>query len=423
MTQRWPDEAKTEAMPVHESHKHAAQRRAGPPMWLTKVLFIGVAVAVVVASVVVALQMTNRSTGTAPAADAQRGNCLTWPPGAPERATQVDCAGDHLFEVAGSDAKSEDCARVVTDYLGTRYDANGRFVVGTLQTGGGLLCGLQLPSAGAASVPFKGKVVDQDQSRIWATGTCLGIRDGKTTDIAVDCGLPHALEITGTVDLSAAFTQAAPSIAAQDAMVNDVCGAATSAYLAPITLAATGLAVRYSPIDAAGWAAGSRRVACSIGSPEPDHRWATLVRSAKNGVRVTGQVPGALPSPAPVPLPAPSPATPEPAPVEASAPVSEAPEPSATAEVPVRASRETDETTDETTNQTSDASQSVPHMDGAEAPGPIPHMAGPELPGPVPHMAGSAVPGSAPHMAGTGAPGPGVESTPVAPLPDSASTP
>jgi len=391
-------------------------------MWLMKVLFIAVGVAVVVASVVVALQMTNRSTSTAPAADAQPGNCLTWPPGAPERATKVDCAGDHLFEVAGSDAtQSEDCARVVTDYLGARYDANGRFVVGTVQNGGGLLCGLQLPSAGAASVPFKGKVVDQDQSRIWPTGTCLGIRDGKTTDIAVDCGLPHALEITGTVDLSAAFTQAAPSIAAQDAMVKDVCGAATSAYLAPMTLDATRLAVRYSPIDAAGWAAGSRRVACSIGSPEPGDRWATLVRSAKNGVRITGQGPAALPSPAPapVPLPSPPPAPPEPAPVEASAPVSEAPEPSATAEVPVRASR----ATDETTNQTSDAAQSVPHMDGAEAPGPIPHMAGPELPGPVPHMAGSAVPGSAPHMAGTGAPGPGVESTSVAPPPDSGSTP
>jgi hypothetical protein len=398
--QRRSDEVSTEQVPVHHSHARVHQRRAHPPLWLIKLLFAVVAVAVVVASVAVVWQMTNRSKATAPTADARRGDCLSWPPGAPERATRVDCADEHLFEVADSEPipaaeaeQQQTCARAVDYYLGPRYDPGGRFVVGAVQTGGRLVCGLQLPSDGVASFGFKGKVGDQDQSRVWPTGTCLGIRDGKTTDIAVECGLPHALEITGTADLSTVFGQAAPSTAAQDAVVRDACGVATSAYLSPATLDATGLSVRYQPIDAAGWAAGSRRVACRIGSPKPDGDWATLVRSAKNGVRIDGQQPVTLPSPV------------EPAPAEVAAPTSETPEPSAPAEVPVRVDSQTDEST-----AVADPDP-VPHMDGSEGLGPVPHMAGSAVPGPVPHMAGSAVPG------------PVTESPSAEPLPDSGSPP
>ncbi len=67
------------------------------------------------------------------------------------------------------------------------------------------MCGLQLPSDGIASVGFRGRVVDQDQSSVWPAGTCLGIRDGKATEVPVQCALPHALEITGAIDLSTVF--------------------------------------------------------------------------------------------------------------------------------------------------------------------------------------------------------------------------
>jgi hypothetical protein len=347
-----------------------------------RVLFIAVAVVVVAASVAVVWQMTHRSNDNAPTAGARRGDCLTWPPGEPERATKVDCAQEHLFEVADSEPipragtdNQQTCTRAVGYYLGSHYDPGGRFVVGAVQADGRLLCGLQLPSDGVASFGFKGKVESQDQSRVWATGTCLGIREGKTTDIAVECGLPHALEITGTADLSTVFGQAAPSTAAQDAVVRDACGVATAAYLSPVTLESTGLSVRYQPIDATGWAAGSRRVACRIGAPTPDGGWTTLVRSARNGVRIDGQ------SAAPLP---PSPA--EPPPVQADAPTTESVEPSPTEEVPVRVSSESDSATDESDESTAsaDVEGPVPHMDGSEGLGPVQHIEGPALPGPVP---------------------------------------
>jgi hypothetical protein len=364
------DGVSTDKLPVPLPHAHL-------PLWLMKLLFIAVAVAVVVASVAVVWQMTNRSKANAPTVDARRGDCLTWPPGAPDRATRVDCAEEHLFEVAdsepippaGADAQ-QTCARTVAYYLGPHYDPGGRFVVGAVQTGGRLVCGLQLPTEGVASFGFKGKVESQDQSRVWPTGTCLGIREGKTTDIAVDCGLPHALEITGTADLSTVFGQAAPSTAAQDAVVRDACGAATAAYLSPVTLDATGLSVRYQPIDAAGWAAGSRRVACRIGSPTPDGGWARLVRSAKNGVRIDGQLPGLLPSPVQPPPP-----------VEAAAPTTESAEPSPAEEVPMWVASEPDESTDESAAAAEDP---VAHMDGSEGLGPVPHVADPVAPGPMP---------------------------------------
>jgi hypothetical protein len=194
----------------------------------------------------------------------------------------------------------------------------------------------------------------------------------------VDCGLPHALEITGTADLSTVFGQAAPSTAAQDAVVRDACGAATAAYLSPVTLDATGLSVRYQPIDAAGWAAGSRRVACRIGSPTPDGGWARLVRSAKNGVRIDGQLPGPLPSPVQPPPP-----------VEAAAPTTESAEPSPAEEVPMWVASEPDESTDESAAAAEDP---VAHMDGSEGLGPVPHVADPAAPGPMPITIGPQAP-------------------------------
>ncbi|AGB21193.1 hypothetical protein Mycsm_00753 [Mycobacterium sp. JS623] len=400
---RGSDEVSTDKLPVHHSRACARPRRTPLPLWSMRVLFITVAVAVVAASAVVVWQMTNRSNANAPTAEVRRGDCLTWPPGQPEHATKVDCADEHLFEVADSEpipaAGADDqqtCARAVGYYLGPHYDPGGRFVAGAVQTAGWLLCGLQLPSDGIASFGFKGKVDSQDQSRVWATGTCLGIRDGKTTDIAVDCGLPHALEITGTADLSTVFGQAAPSTAAQDAVVRDVCGVATSAYLSPLTLDATGLSVRYQPIDAAGWAAGSHRVACRIGSPRPDGGWATLVRSARNGVRIAGQP--ISPPPSPV----------QPLPVEVAAPTTES-EPSPPEEVPVRVDIAPDESTDESTVGSVDAAGSVPHMDGSEGLGPVQHIQGPGLAGPVPYTVGPPAPRPAP------------ESPSAQPLPDSGS--
>jgi hypothetical protein len=136
------------------------------------------------------------------------------------------------------------------------------------------------------------------------------------TDVPVDCASPHAMEISGTVSLADVFTGPPPAIAAQDDVVRDGCAATTAAYLPPDSAAATSLTVRYTPISAASWAAGSRQVACRLASPDADGRWATLVGSARTGLLIDGQ-------PA---VPAPAPPTADVATAPAASPVVEAPQ-------------------------------------------------------------------------------------------------
>jgi hypothetical protein len=340
VVKRWSDDAYTEPFTAQESPEYD-DHQAYQSMRRMKLLFVAVTVAAVAASVAVVMHIRDRSGASTPTVDAHPGDCLTWPPGVSERAMLVDCADEHLFEVADSETMNtsatdveikQTCASAVERHLGHRYDPDGRFVVGMVWTtpardresNGRLMCGLQLPSDGVASVGFRGRVVEQDQSSVWPAGTCLGIRDGKATEVPVQCALPHALEITGAIDLSTVFDVAAPSTVAQDAVVRDACGAATSEYLSPVALEATGLTLRYQPIAAKGWDAGSRRIACRVGSEKPDGGWATLVGNAKTGVLIDGQ-PAMAPS-SPVATP-PSPA--EPPPAETTAPVIEAPGPAA----------------------------------------------------------------------------------------------
>lgn len=391
----WSDEASTELLTAGEAWEYDDERPAYPSLRLMKLLFVVVTVVAVAASVAVVMHISDQSVASAPTLDAHPGDCLTWPAGAAERAMQVNCADEHLFEVAdstpidvstdpgnpGADARfQQTCAQAVAGYLGPRYDPGGRFVVGMMwtppgrnqQPDGRLMCGLQLPSDGVASATFRGRVVDQDQSRVWPTGTCLGIRGGQTTEVAVQCALPHALEITGTIDLSTVFGDAAPSTAAQDAVVRDACGAATSAYLAPVALEATSLTLRYQPIEAAGWGAGSRRIACRIGSANPDGSWATLVGNAKSGVLIDGQPAVTQPSPAqPPPTDDATASVIDSSQSVASAPVEE-PVASAPVEVPVRVNPQSDGSTLLT--------GAAPHLVAPEAPGP---PAGPP-PGPPP---------------------------------------
>ena len=112
------------------------------------------------------------------------GTCLDWPNGAPNQPSFVQCTENHLFEVAESvDASNVEarCDLAVRGYLGSRYDPNSKFAVSVLWSGDAsgaqsgdrhLLCGLQLPGPDNQPVPFKGKVADLDQSKVWPLGTC-----------------------------------------------------------------------------------------------------------------------------------------------------------------------------------------------------------------------------------------------------------
>jgi len=175
-----------------------------------------------------------------------------------------------------------------------------------------LLCGLQLLGPNGRPIPFKGKVAEQDQSKVWPVGTCLSIdaATNQPTDIPVDCAAPHAAEITGTVNLADRFPGGPPAQPDQDAFITEVCMRITVTYLAPDTLRGTGMTLHYSAVTPASWSAGSRQVACRIGMVRDDQSWATLTGSARRQPTANIEAPPAEPPPPP-PSPEPAAATPQ----------------------------------------------------------------------------------------------------------------
>jgi predicted heme/steroid binding protein len=276
---------------------------------------------------------------------ASSGTCLNWPERVPDAAQIVDCSDEHRFEVAetidmrtfpgteyGPDAappsearikqiSQEQCQAAARQYLGAKYDPNGRFSVSLVWSGDKawrqaderrMLCGLQLAGPDNHQLAFAGKVADIDQSKVWPAGTCLGIdpATNQPTDIPTDCAKPHAMEVTGAVDLAEKFPGPVPPDGDQDQFVKDSCTQLTDAYLAPIELRKTTLTLIYSTISLPSWTAGSKQVSCSIGATLGNGGWSTLLNSAKGPLLINGQPPVAVPDiPAerldlpPIPLP------------------------------------------------------------------------------------------------------------------------
>ncbi len=196
----------------------------------------------------------------------------------------------------------EQCQPAVERYLGDKFDPNSRFTISMLWSGDKawkqsgerrMLCGLQLPGADNQQIAFKGKVADLDQSKVWPAGTCLGIdpSTNQPTDAPVDCGAPHAMEVTGAVNLAEKFPGALPPDADQDAFIKDACTRMTDAYLAPIQLRTTTLTLIYSTISLPSWNAGSHQVSCSIGATLGNGGWATLINPAKGPLLINGMPP------------------------------------------------------------------------------------------------------------------------------------
>lgn len=306
---------------------------------------------------------------------AQSGTCLNWPPDAPDKPSFVQCRSDHVFEVAkpvGMKSFGEPCQLAVREYLGMRYDPSSRFTISVLWAGdaggadgGNLLCGLQLLGPNGKPTPFKGRIADLDQSKVWPAGTCLGIdASNRSTDIPVDCTAPHTLEVTGAVGLAERFPGARPSDADQRAFINETCTRTADAYLAPATLAQSGLSLGYETLSPTSWAAGSRQVSCSIGRPAAQG-WTVANSSARNLSPADLPPPAAPPAPIPVvapPAPAPPPVYEEPLiPVPTEVPPS--PEPPA-------ATPTTTETAAPTTTATAPATTPAPEPTLGPAPGP-----------------------------------------------------
>ena len=65
----------------------------------------------------------------------------------------------------------------------------------------------------------------------------------------MDCASPHAMEITGVVNLAEKFPDALPSEPDQDVFIKDACTRMTDAYLAPIQLRNTTLTLTYNTVS------------------------------------------------------------------------------------------------------------------------------------------------------------------------------
>ncbi|MDR3661989.1 MAG: septum formation family protein, partial [Mycobacterium sp.] len=262
---------------------------------------------------------------------AKPGDCLNWPDRTPDAVKIVDCKDEHRFEIAesldmrtvpgseyGPDAappsdsrikqiSQEQCQNAAREYLGPRFDPNGKFSVSLVWSGDKawktkgerrMLCGLQLLGPNNQQLAYKGKVADVDQSKVWPAGTCLGIdpATNQPNDIPVDCSAPHAMEVAGAVNLADKYHDALPAEPDQLAYIKDSCTKATDAYLAPMQLRATTLTLVYSSISLPSWSAGSHQVSCSIGSSLGNGGWSTLVNSAKGPLMINGQSPVAPPA-------------------------------------------------------------------------------------------------------------------------------
>lgn len=278
------------------------------------------------------------------------GDCLTWT--APDHSdlVEVDCGGEHLFEVTDTidlskypgkefgpgarwpdslrltELREEHCVPAAQRYLGGRLDPRGRYAVGLMypsnegwaKSGDRILrCGLQVPGLSGSPLPKTGRVAESDQSKVYEPGVCLGIDQNLPTD-PVDCSKPHAVEMASTVDLGARFNGGPPSKEEQDKFLEEECGRTSNEYLGgPDVLRNKTLTVFFDYIDARSWLAGSRKLNCMVGKGADQEGFAPITGSARGDILINGQAPVPPPNtgrstPAPLPGAAPLPPQPEP---------------------------------------------------------------------------------------------------------------
>lgn len=290
------------------------------------------------------------------------GTCLNWTRADAADTVAVDCAQAHRFEQAGTVTLSDQatlpddrgwrqlvnqrCTPVVTQYLGGKFDPDGRFRVGGLKPSQtkwasgdrDMRCGLQRASRSGALYPITGKVADQDQSAVFDPGTCLAI-DGLTIGDPTSCAGRHAVEAVSVVDLGQKFQGDFPAVADQDNFLQTTCADAANTYAGgPDVISQKKLTVYWDNITEESWKAGSRRVNCNLAALLPDRSgFAPITGSVKGQVSVgttpappatNGPLPGSpateettvpadpsntAPGSATAPIPIPTPALPLPA--------------------------------------------------------------------------------------------------------------
>ena len=280
--------------------------------------------------------------------EASAGQCVTWTTGADGTVTDfttVDCATPHRFEVSqrqdldtypssefgpSSDIPDMDrqaqltqelCIKPTKRYLDGKFDPNGKFSIAPIlpppaawkQGDRTLLCGLQITGPDGSAKEVQGTVLAQDQSRVYAPGTCVGVDPQSGTAGVVDCGSDHSYEVTQIIDLSKKF-DFYPVAAVMDKYLADSCTQAARDYLGgDDALYNSTLEPFWTALPLESWNAGSRLVNCSLTKVNPAGSFSTLSGSAKGQFTIDGTPPPPQPprrpkrDDAPPPPPAPTP--------------------------------------------------------------------------------------------------------------------
>lgn len=282
------------------------------------------------------------------------GTCLNWTRPDAADTVAVDCAQQHRFEQAGTVTLSDQatlpddrgwrqlvnqrCTPVVTQYLGGKFDPDGKFRIGGLKPSPSkwasgdreMRCGLQYSSRSGALYPIVGKVADQDQSDVVDPGRCLAI-DGRTIGDPVPCSGPHAVEAVKIVDLGEKFPDAFPAVADQDNFLQETCTNAANEYAGGAqVISDKKLTVYWDNLTEESWKAGSRKVNCNLAALLPDRSGFAPVTGSVKGDVTVGDSP-APPATSAAPPGEPAAGTEAPAPPPSDGPAT----PPATGETPV----------------------------------------------------------------------------------------
>jgi hypothetical protein len=250
-----------------------------------------------------------------PAPPATPGTCLMWSRPDAADTEVVDCAQPHLFEQAGSVTLAADmalpddrqwrqivnerCEPVVLQYLGGKFDPDGRYRVGALKPSPSkwsdgdreLRCGVQSASRSGALLPLSGRAAESEQAAVQEPGTCLAI-DGRTIGDPVDCSGPHAVETVGIVDLSEKFSEGFPAVGDQDAFLQPQCAEIANKYAGSAdAISDKGLTVYWDNLTEESWNAGSRKVNCNLAALLPDRSGFAPVTGPVKGDVVVGDEP------------------------------------------------------------------------------------------------------------------------------------
>lgn len=219
------------------------------------------------------------------------GTCLTWRTRDAGDMRQVPCAEAHIFEVTEvidiskeyppgapqpdtakwRDIAVERCTKGAATYLDKPLDPEGKLQVSALRPNStdwengqrSLRCGLWRTGPGGSLQGTKGPAVEQNQSNIWAKGTCLGL-SGKTVGDPVDCEQKHSYEMIGIENLRDEFGEGYPSKDKQESHLDKACSKAADKYTGGLNLKEKKLIVSWDTRSNASWRAGSYLVNCKV---------------------------------------------------------------------------------------------------------------------------------------------------------------